>query len=237
MTKVKLMMVGIALIACSTKSASEYPTSEMTADLTAIATGNGATTVNATLREPGTLLTFLQLTADDKFIASQGAETKSMGETSLFGMVSYSAAFNKDAADTEFGVKLTRTLDSGAPSSSARLPMPFTLGTLAKNEFSRLETILVSWTSDPSADPMSLVVSGECIAGVTATPGASATSYTIDANTLKKRTPSDADDKVADTCDVTITLSRKRSGTVDKAFHSGSFTASQERRVSFKTKP
>ncbi|MGC4121686.1 MAG: hypothetical protein QM765_45335 [Myxococcales bacterium] len=237
MIKVKLLLVGILLIACSTKSASDFATSDMVADMTATATGNGGTSVSATLREEGTALTFIQLTSDDELIASQGSDSRSMGETSLLGLVTYNANFNKDAADTTFHVKLTRKKDGGAPDSYASLPKPFGLAPLAASEFSRTTPITVTWTTDSSTDKMSLGVAGDCIEGYQGALAANATQYVIEANGLKKRTPSSADDKVADSCDATLTITRSRSGTVDAAFHSGSFTASQVRSVKFVTKP
>lgn len=238
MTKVKLLMVGMLLIACSTKSASDFQTSEMVADMTAVATGNGSTTVNATLREEGTLLTFIQLTADDTMTAWEGTSAaQEMKETSVFGLVTYSAGFNKDAAETEFHVKLARSLDSGAPDSHVRLPKPFTLNTLQKSEYSRAEPVVVGWATEPSTDRMELGLSGECIEAVKLTPSAGDTSIIVPPNTLQKRKPADEKDTVADSCDVTITLARVRAGSVDKAFHGGSFTASQTRTQAFKSKP
>ncbi len=239
MTKVKLLMVGVVLIACSTKSASDFSTSEMVADMSAVATGNGSTTVSATLREEGTLLTFIQLTADDELIASSGSETKAMDETSLLGLVSYNASFNKDVEGAVFNVKLTRTLDGGAPNSSATLPKPFSLNPLDEGEYSRAEPISVSWATAASSDTMTLQVTGECIDTVTGDLASNATGYVVEANAIRKRTPSSSeeDDQVPDTCDATITVTRRRPGSVDPAFHSGSFVASQVRSVRFVTKP
>ena len=236
MTKVKLVMLGMLVVACSTKSASEYKTSEIMANFSATATGNGSTTVSGTLGDPTNLLTFLQLTADDKLTASQGSDSKEMKETSLLGLVTYDASFGKDAADTLFHIKLARSLDGGAPDSTTSLPQPFNLTPLAKAEFSRAEAMTVSWYGDASADKMTLKVSGTCLDGYDTDVPAGATTFTIPANTLKKHAPSDSTEKVPDTCDAAISVSRSRSGTVDKAFKGGSFIASQTRSLDFKTK-
>jgi len=236
MSKVKWLALGMLVVACKTESASEYQTAEITASFSALATGNGSTEVSGTLGR-GALLTFLQLTADDQLVASQGGEVKAMKEASLLGLVSYSATFGTDAADTELHVKLIRAIDAGAPDSKASLPQPFSLATLAKSDYSRAEAIVVSWTSAASSDPLTLEVTGTCLDSYSADPSPSATSFTIPANALKKHAPASSTETVPDECDAGIRLKRTRAGTVDAAFKGGSFKAAQVRTASFKTKP
>lgn len=233
-----LAMAAAATLACSTKSASSLKTSEMNAQFHATATGNGSTSVSGSLYDSSALLTFVQLTTDDKLTASVGGESKEMKELSLLGMVDYSASFNQDAAETEFHVKLTRVLDAGATDSSARLPAKFTLAALAKSTYSRAsDAIQLSWTGDVSADPMSVGVAGECIESYTTNIGSGATSHAIPALALKKRQPSGSSDTVADSCEATLTVTRTRAGSVDKAFKGGSFDGKQVRSAKFTTGP
>ncbi|MBI5544810.1 MAG: hypothetical protein HY901_13050 [Deltaproteobacteria bacterium] len=232
------LALGMTSLACSTKSASEYETSDMVATLHATATGSGSTQVQASLHDPSNPLTFVQLTADDKIEASHGAETQTMKEASLLGAVSYSASFNGDAAESEFHVKLTRKVDAGAPDSHVTLPKPFTVAALGKSTYSRTEPIAVTWTAETSADAMKLDIAGSCLDGVHTGLDPAASTYTIAANTLKKRAPASGNDQVADECEATVTLTRSRDGVADPAFHSNSsFVGKQVRTLTFTTKP
>lgn len=231
--RIGLFFLCIGLTACSTKSASYYKTSEMRAVMTATASGEGNTDVAVAFHRPSAPLDFLQLTADDVLQASLASDTRTMKETSLLGAVSYSARFNSNADGAEFHVKLTRTLDSGAPDSSIALPIGFTLTALPQTSASRAQALTVDWTSSASSDPMKLQVTGACLLNYEQSLGTTATSATIPAGALN---PVDASLPAAE-CDATITVTRSNSGTVDPAFASGSsFAGHQVRTLSFHSK-
>lgn len=228
-------MAALALVgaACSTESASEYKTSEMVAKMSATATGDGRTVVKASLHPKKSSLVYLQLTADDAFEASIAGETREMDDASLLGAVTYSASFGKDIPETEVRVRLTRRLDAGAPSSTVRLPAPFTVAPPAKPSYSRAEPIALSWSSDPSGDPMSVRFSGPCIQSYETELGAGVFTYTLPAGTLRKAEGA----SVADSCDLRVDLERTRQGAVDSAFDHGTFVATQQRSTTLQTKP
>ena len=237
-TVVGLGLAGLSLLACSTKSASEYGTNEMYADITAKATGTGNTSVSAAFRTAPTSLTFLQLTTDDKLEATRAGIVKTMTESSLLGAVAYHAEFDVDAANTVFVVSLTRSKDSGAPNTQLTLPEPFTLAQLpnAGLGYSRAtDPITLTWESQPSADAMKLQVTGTCIDRYEASIADGAAQFTIAAATLRKRQPIN-EEEVPNECDATATITREHGGGLDPAYKGGLAVASQTRAVTFKTK-
>ncbi|MGI5863527.1 MAG: hypothetical protein ACOX6T_15935 [Myxococcales bacterium] len=231
------MLLAATTTACSTKSASEIDTSEMNARMRAIATGDGNTRVEVSLRDPSALLTFRQLTADDKLEASVAGETKQRVEHSLLGSVTYSATFGTDAAETEVRVSLSRSNGTNARDSSVRMPAPFTLQPLANESFSRAAPLTLRWSSAPSPDPLNLEISGECIESYSADLGTGSSSFTVPAGALVKRVDQEEGRAISDECAITLTVTRAREGSVDRAFHGGSFTAEQTRTVNAQSVP
>lgn len=234
----RMSAVALALCAgCTTKSLSEYRTSEIQAEMRAAATSNGKTTVNVSLHDASSSLTYLQLTTDDKLEATFGDNTQPLHETSLLGAVGYSASFDGDAGESVFHVRFSRTRDDGAPDSSASLPTPFTLRALSWSTHSRAEAMTISWTSDFSVDAMQLTVTGPCIDQYDAVIGAVGTGqFVIPAGALAKRA-SDGDQQGLGECDATVSVSRSRAGSVDPAFHGGRFTGVQVRETRFRSTP
>jgi len=222
--------------ACRTESISEYSTSEITANISATATGTGSTNVAATFRK-GSSLTFLQLTADDSVKVTQGGTTTPLKETSLLGVVTYSASVPVDAQGTQFTVALERKKDSGAPASVATLPDAFTVDPLT-GQFPRSAAgPTIRWAPGGS-DPMKLSITGPCIDNFSAELTAGATDYTVAANALKKRSTTTADGgTVVDSCTATAQLERERAGVRDPAYAAGSVTGVQRRTVQFTTAP
>jgi hypothetical protein len=234
-----LGLAGVSLLACSTKSASEYGTNEMYADVTAVASGTGTTAVSATFRTAPTSLTFLQLTTDDKLEAKQGGVVKTMAESSLLGAVGYRASFDADAAGTVFTVSLTRTKDGGAPNTQLTMPEPFVVTPLANAQvgYSRAtDAITLDWQSQPSTDPMKLRITGTCMETYSATITSGSSQFTVPAATLHKRPPVN-EEQVPDECDATATITREHGGGLDPGYKGGQAKAVHERTVTFKTKP
>ena len=231
------MLLAATTTACSTKSASDFETSEMNAHMSAVATGDGETRVEVSLHDPSALMTFLQLTAGDELEATVGSQTKQLSELSVLGSVTYRATFDTDAAETEVRVRLTREDATSAPDSSVRLPAPFTLQALASESFSRAQPFTVSWSSAPNPDPMSLAISGECIESYSADLGTGSASFTVPAGALVKAVAQEGGQAIPDQCAITLTVTRTRQGNVDRAFHGGSFTAKQIRTTGAQSVP
>lgn len=224
-------VLWVVLAACSTRSASEVPTQQMWADISATSTDGANATVAATFRDGQLSLTFLQLTTDDHLTATQGSVSHPLVETSLLGLVTYNAAFSTGSVGTRFDITMTRKLDSGAPLTSVTLPEPVTLAAVSSPQ-SRANPFTVSWTSASSSDPLSVSVRGTCLQDFNASVPTNATSYTVTAGSLKKPSASSPD-----TCSATLTLSRTRNGTLDSHFLGGTAQGVQSRSVTFQTNP
>ena len=160
---------------------------------------------------------------DDKRVEMQAQET---------GV--YEAEFNTAAAETEFTVDLQRADDDDAPASRGTLPAPFTL-TIGASQVSRAADITVTWTPSGSNDDVRLELNGSCIFLETIDVPGDSGSHTIPANTLK---PTGSMDQPPPTCDVNVSMTRSRSGTVDSAFDSeSSFVLRQVRTGKFTSTP
>jgi hypothetical protein len=230
---VGLVLVAAGSMACSTKSASDYSTSQLWADVTATASGSGSTYLNATFRESAASLTFIQLTTDDKLTATTGVTSQTMVEASLLGAVGYSTSFNTNVGGTQFTVALARTKDTGAPASVITLPEPFDLAAPGATSISRQQDLALTWLSNLSEDPMTVTVTGTCLETFRADVPFQVLGYTIAANALRKRTPASASDTVPDSCTATAIVSRTRLGTLDAHYKGGTSTGRQERTFSF----
>jgi hypothetical protein len=232
-------VVVVVFASCKTESISDLSTKEVTADITATATGSGSTNVNATFRKGAISLTFIQLTADDSVKVTSGSQNAQLKEFSLLGLVSYSASVPVDADGTQFTVALERKKDSGAPSSIATLPEAFTVTALS-GSFSRAQSGPHLQWSNAGSDPMTLSIKGDCIQDFIASVTSGATDYTVAANALKKKTGSgtaDGGTSVPDDCTVTANVDRSRPGTLDTGYAGGTIAGIQRRSVTFTSTP
>lgn len=212
----RLALLAIALAACTTHESSDVLTSGIHASITAQTTGNGKTDVRATLYVGNPVgLNFVELTGDDQLLAKSAGMTKEMRETQLLGTVSHHAEMPGDAEGTQFEVVFSRTIDDGAPSSIATLPAKFDL-TATPATASRAQPLQFEWLPAGSPDTMSWTASGDCIE-IESSPMTDTGSHTIAADRLKKRMGTN----IADTCEVTITAFRSRTGTLDPHYGKG----------------
>jgi len=145
----------------------------------------------------------------------------------------YEAEFGTGAADTEFLVSLERDADTPAPASRGTLPAPFEISAPASGaDASRAEDLVVTWDAGGS-DDVQMEINGDCIFLETIDVPGDSGSYTISADTLKA-----TDSKMPGTCDVTVKLTRSRSGSADPAFDAESWVHLQQvRTTSFTSKP
>jgi hypothetical protein len=230
-----VLALALGAAACQPVDSASIKTSGIYADLLAQADGSGSTQVTARLRVGGALSnTVLDLSAGDQLAAASGDERHDLARhDGLLGDVYYGASFSGDSAEKPFTVAFTRTGDTGAPSSAAALPAPFTLASPAAGaSFSRArDSITVRWSA-ATADRVSVSLVGACVQVVSATDQSGA-DYTVNAGQLQA-----AQDHATDTCPVTITVTRERAGHVDAAYGDGGvFVARQVRTVAVQSKP
>src|SRR6185295_301763 len=122
----KLCVLALFASGCAKTESSDLLTSGIYADLSARSTGTGTTTISATLYvDDPNKLNFVELTGDDRLIASYGGQDKGMSQVELGNIVSHSAEFSTDADGAAFTIKLQRSVDAGAPMSTVTLPAKF----------------------------------------------------------------------------------------------------------------
>jgi hypothetical protein len=222
----KLVLV-VLCAGCSTVDSSDILTSGIHAELSATSSGDGTTDVQAVLYLGNPInLDFVDLTGDDELFAIHGTQQKRMSELILLNIVSHHASFPVDAEGEQFEIDFRRTVDNGAPSSTAVLPAKFTL-TGPTTATSRAAAIALTWSPANSGDRMSWQANGDCIdvatGPITGDPG----SFSVPANSLKKR----MGDTVVDSCNVTVSVRRSREGDVDPAYGKGGYIAGTQVRT------
>jgi hypothetical protein len=224
----KLCLLALLASGCAKIESSDLLTTGIYADLAARSTGMGTTAIYATLYvgSPSNL-NFVELTGDDQLIASYGGQRTAMTQTELLNIVSHVAQLPTDADGAAFDIALERTVDAGAPMSHVTLPAKFTVAP-APATASRAAALTLSWSSSASADAMAWKATGACIGdaqgAITGDPG----TVTIPAGAFVKR----AGQNIADTCTVSITVTRSRPGVLDPHYGKGGVVVgSQERTV------
>ncbi|MCB9762766.1 MAG: hypothetical protein H6739_23395 [Alphaproteobacteria bacterium] len=239
-TTTRLALIPIlifpALVGCESIESQDILTSGIYADLTVITDGDGAR-AQAILRSGGaTSNTFVQLTGDDDLsVSADGGEAVAMSEQNLGDIYSYTADLDEDAAGTEFTFAFTRTIDDGAPASTAVLPEPFNAtGPAEDSTASRTaDDITITWEPSGSADDMELKVHGDCFIDLSVPIEGDPGTYVVEAGTIE------SPDGTADqACDATITIMRKRSGSLDAGFGEGGVIyAAQSREIKIRMDP
>jgi hypothetical protein len=204
------------------------------------ATSNGDTThVTARLLVGGNESnTDMRLTESDRLRATVADEAKNLTDGNNNQM--YEATFAETAGGTEVSIAFTRGGDDqDAPDSSATLPEGFTIDGVADNmNISRTEDIVITWDPSGEADDMEWTLKGDCVSTEFDLSQADTGTLTIAGGQVE---PKFMDDET-ETCDVTFTLDRVRSGSVDSHFNDdsdgpGEFHAIQRREVTFRSAP
>jgi hypothetical protein len=230
----KFCVFALLVSGCAKTESSDLLTSGIYADLSARSRGMGTTTISATLYvDNPNNLNFVELTGNDQLIASYGGQDKVMSQIELGNIVSHAAEFSTDVEGAAFTIKFQRSVDAGAPMSLATLPAKFTLGTVPATA-SRAAPLALSWSPSAYTDAMAWKATGDCIGDVqgpvTGDPGM----LTIPAGTMVKR----QGQNIADTCTVTITMTRSRPGVLDTHYgKGGAVVGIQERTVTLTSTP
>ena len=220
----------------STKS-SNVRTSGVNAQMTVRSGESGPTQVSVRVRVGGTFSnTFLTLADGDALTVDNGTDTVLLGSvTGLIAAPSNDGALPGDSSGRPITVKFVRPHDTSALGST--VVMPSTLGFASPRVGEAFDSahpkVVVTW-SPASSDPVEWSFRGGCIdenSGVLAVD-----TGRIEATLAAAR---DRDGGITvGPCDVTIHLSRTRTGKLDPAFgEGGSITAVQERDRSIRFTP
>lgn len=226
--------ICLAASACTTTNSQDITTHGMYAELGARADGTGTTDVYATLFFGDPLsLDFVRLTGNDELVATYNGQDMVMTEIELLGTVSHDTTFQGDSEGAQFEIALLRTVDAGAPSSTVTLPAKLTIGAIATSA-SRAAPLTVTWSPAGTTDLMQWQADGDCIqhanGSITGDPG----TLTIAAGTFLKRPGM----TIADSCTVTVQISRLHMGSLDPHFgKGGTIYGEQRRKVTFTSQP
>jgi hypothetical protein len=225
------------LAGCSVTQSADLATSGMAASITVTADDSGTANVTTRLSTDANSLDSIQLSAGDTLVASAGSQSQSMSYIDVLDDLVYSATFQGAGADgTAFNVALNRSRYVSAPSSTVTLPKPFNVTAPASTAtFSRTkDDITVTYDTTGTSDPMTWSVSSECSNGGSGTVANDAGTFVIAKGSLVAQDPKTQ----AMTCQLSITLKRTRTGSVDRAYgYGGTITAAQQRTVNFNSAP
>lgn len=229
-----LLCISALSVACVDVESSSVTTEGMflTYNVTSGGEGSGSTAF-ASLNVGGVFGTVVDLEGDDQLRVSVGegesAENAILVESSILTLHSYSAAFETDAPGSVFDLSFERGDLDGAPSSIITLPAPFEIIEPEVDfEFStsaEAGELVVSW-DETSNEPMTISVDGDCFSGYLETEISDSGRHSIPV--------SDIADNMYDTstsCSATVTIERKKVGSVDPAFDGGIATGIQKRTL------
>jgi hypothetical protein len=223
------LLATLASVACTESVDSDaVRTKGIYAKFEALAVGDGATRITADLRVGGDDGTYVNIISGDELVATVDGDENRLSKSGDL----YKTSFSVDEAGTDIQVAFLRDEDEDAPNSEATLPAGFTLS-MPKTTVERDEVPTVTWSpSGGSATDIEWRVSGDCIfsdSGTTADDG----SFTLSSSQIDVK-PSDEDE----TCEITVTVDRVATGSVDSAFgEGGEFKAIQRRNITFISTP
>lgn len=221
--------VGVACIACSSLESEDLRTSGMRPDIVVRSNDIDANSkLNVNIHVGESITSFVDLDPPDVMTASvDGGAPVELDESNLLGATGYSLDINGKEPGTEVLVALTRgEEDDSAPSSTVTFTEQLTLASPGSGaELSRAtDDINVEWTSEASEDGVRVTVTGECIDSISLDVQAGDTGVVIEAGTLQKKEDSNTEDDtdIPDSCGITVSVVRTRTGSLDPAYGGGS---------------
>ncbi len=229
------LLASTALMGCSeeTVSSTNIKTAGIAGLFEITAGSETSSTVKATLVVGGDESnTYVTLDNGDKLTASAGDETKAM--TTGDGAGRYEAKFATGAGGTAFKIALERPDDDDAPNSLGTLPSPFNVTEVPSSTPSRAtDPITIKW--DNGDGSMKIEVEGDCIFDTSFEAATGSTEYTIDAGDIDSTGVKPEDEE---TCDLTVTLTRRDTGEADGALDDESYVRLyQVRQAKFASAP
>jgi hypothetical protein len=231
-----ILFAAIPLVACTSLDSDDIETSGIHAFIRLSSTeGSTDTFVSVTMHAGNNPTQFINLVGDDKLTASAGEETIDLDESNLLGAYSYNGNLSTQEPGTEVTVALERVEKASAPSSKVALTEKLALtAPAASSTFSRADDdIDVQWNSAASPDAVTVSWSGSCVQDGSRDVAADATQVLIEKGSIQKKPDPEQGDPVPDTCDVTLKISRSRTGTLDPAWGGGEITHTYSDSLTF----
>lgn len=226
----------VPFLGCSNVDSTNLKTAGIRAYMYATTGGDGTVTAHAQLMVDDSTLAFVSLKDGDSLTATVDGETQTLSQSNVAGIIDYTAIFQgHDAEGTEYAFKLDRDSDTSASDNHTTLPAPFSITAPADGTqtYSRAsDAIIVTYDQSGTSDAMSYRVDGNCIQAADHAVSGDSGSFTIPAGSIQK-----LDNASSDTCEIELTVSRTRTGTLDSAFGSGGVYGVQHRMITFNSTP
>ena len=231
-----------ALVACTNIDSDDLDTDAMQPTINVRSTeGADGSSISVVLHVGDSPTTFVELQGDDTLTATAGEQTVTLEGSELLGVVQYNGDVTTKTAGDVVTVAFTRTEEGkeSAPDSNVALTEALALTAPAGGATSsRAADLAIAWTSEASEDQVRVGWSGGCIVDGSRDVTAGANTLTLEAGSIAKREQGENEEEpVPDNCDVSLTLSRSRTGTIDPAFGGGSITHTFTDSVTFASQP
>lgn len=218
-TALMIALGGLAAGCAKTESA-DLLTSGIYAAITATATGDGTTTVGATLYvdDPNDL-NYVDLTGDDQLTVTSAGTEKPLVQSELGNIVSHTASFPGDAEGTQYTVDFERSIDAGAPSTTVTMPAAFTIAPTQASASRRIP-LTITYSPAGTTDDLAWIIRGPCIDVIHGVVHDDPGALTIPENAITS--PDGPDAMISPvSCAVTLTLTRERAGSLDPHYGKG----------------
>ncbi|WP_112237372.1 hypothetical protein [Kribbella monticola] len=223
-----LLVTALVVTGCSTVDSADIRTSGMTADLLVELPESGqAAEVTASFRV-GTL-TYVELGSGEKVTVSAQGLTEELRRGKFAGATRYTGQLEATEPGTEFTLDLERDGDNtSAPRSTVVLPESVHLvAPVAGARLSRRTAVQVRFASGP---PQRLTWTGQCVQSGDLEIEAGRSAATIAAGLIRAIPSTSASPRSggSDSCQLTLTLTRRTTGKLDAAFKDGTVVAEAE---------
>ncbi len=216
-----------ALTGCLSASSSDLSTSDIAAEMFVEADGE-MTHVRTVLRNgrPDSH-TYVQVDGDDRLSLDDGDRPLLLKENSLGSYVYYTQDVTTQEPGTVFTILFERAADGGAPASTVTLPESFEVPEVEEGaSVSRsADPLIVTWDPPSPSWPMQIDLSGACIEKKSARVTEDAGNHIFQPGELVSQ-----DGAEAESCKLTVTLTRSRDGVPDGGWADGSTIASTQIR-------
>ncbi len=230
------------LVACTNIDSDDIDTDAINPTINVRSTeGADGSSVSVVLHVGSSPTTFVELQGDDTLSASAGEQTVTLEGAELIGLVTYSGDLDTKTPGDVVTVAFTRSEEGkeSAPDSNVALTEALALTAPAGGATSsRAADLEIAWSSEDSDDQVRVGWSGGCVVDGSRDVTADATTLTLEGGSIAKREQGENEEEpVPDSCDVNLTVSRSRSGTIDPAFGGGSITHTFSDSVTFRSEP
>jgi len=226
--KTSLWLILIA--ACGTSESSGLLTKGISAGISVTTEGDGITHVGAELFEgnPDQLI-FVDLEPGDELVADSDTDSVTLVQSQLLNIIAYDGDLDGGDEGDEITIDFQRSVDDGAPASTATLPAAFTLDPIAAT-VSRAADLTITYGPADSDDDMRWEAKGDCIQTATG-------SIPVDTGTITIAAASLLASPQTASCAVTLTVTRERGGILDAHFKGGTIVGQQARAAVFTSAP